>query len=938
MKNKFILILFALCIAACAAIGCAPDKTKPSESETPTEGDSLPHLEFTQSKIELLVGDVARISVKNAEKGETFVYTVTDENVATVNENGEAEGKGVGSAVIKAVSDLGRSGLVRVSVYDPENYPVPHISVKQNGVNLFVGDRFEIEYTHSYLGKTVDGTTEMTSGDATVATVVDGVVYAVAAGETTVTISVNSEYGVAVRSIGVTVKERETEFYPSFSGKDVYVGSPIELAIYVNENGTVKKIDGATFSVSDSAVAKIDGDYLVPLKGGETEISASFSYDGRDYQNDFPIHVYGPHKCSFTYIDGSVDYTTDALYGDVVELSLENTSGNPEYDKPIKCMYADGEEVESDRFVMPDKDVEVSVRFINETKDDFTKSFTAGFLLNNIVANTEYVREPFTDGKGNVSNLDGYVRFFTQSYGSAIYNFDEPVTVNGHACIRIRLYATDGSPLLYFGVPSEIRWPSDSDSQEYALKISEKRYEASPNGSASGDVPCQQIPNGEWTVLEMPLTAFADIGESLGGIAISSASIAQDGKYVRGGEILIDYISVDYGLSATDVTYQDKIYFNAITAEENGSRKQADAIGAYQRWSLGLTDEQRSSQKHIENVNAIRAVIEEHFTENVCRINDPIVSGARDAGNNHDGATGYHTEYKTTYETFHVVQFGNEPHEGRITLDRVNYELCQSAYFGLFVQTAGNGTVTVSGEQFGVDAKDHYFKVLISDGVLTVTDDSKNDADGGTTVLTANLPENVLNGTEGLVIDFDFDAWSQAEITEMYAVECAVTARLNGKPNVGSARYRGDQNVVGMGNVHTKYKTEYENFYMTQFDGDPYDGTFTFGNIDYSSVTEVYFGLYAISAGNGTIDIFGQKFTFDNSKEHYFKVKVKNGVLTVTDDSKNNADGGAAVLTVTLPEKVISGEEPLVISFDFTAWSQGENTDIYFVITADDVI
>ena len=73
---------------------------------------------------------------------------------------------------------------------------------------------------------------------------------------------------------------------------------------------------------------------------------------------------------------------------------------------------------------------------------------------------------------------------------------------------------------------------------------------------------------------------------------------------------------------------------------------------------------------------------------------------------------------------------------------------------------------------FSFDAsKGHSFKVMIKDGVLTVTDDSKTNNDGGATVITATLSADVLNGTAGLAIDFQFDAWSQAEITEMHALK-----------------------------------------------------------------------------------------------------------------------------------------------------------------------
>jgi hypothetical protein len=153
-------------------------------------------------------------------------------------------------------------------------------------------------------------------------------------------------------------------------------------------------------------------------------------------------------------------------------------------------------------------------------------------------------------------------------------------------------------------------------------------------------------------------------------------------------------------------------------------------------------------------------------------LNNPTVAGAHDAGSNHDGATGYHTTYNTTYETFHMAQFNAAPHDGTMTLETCNYAALKEAYFGLFVITAGNGTITIGDQSFSFDAsKEHYFKVMIKDGILTMTDDSQDGRDGGAAIFTVTLSADVLNGTAGLVIDFQFDAWSQAEITEMHALK-----------------------------------------------------------------------------------------------------------------------------------------------------------------------
>jgi len=942
MKKKYILTFIALCMTVCAfgATACKslddPDRSSQSENN---EEVVIPSIAFTERKIEMLVGETRQLSLANLEDGETVTYTTNDASVVSVSENGVVEGKAVGTAVVKAMSNTGRSGLIEIVVYDPETYPIPCLSLKQDNIALFVGDEFAVTYTYTYLGETIDGTVQMNSDNTLVATVENGMIRAIGVGTANVLVKVNSSHGEVAKNIKVNVTEKQTEFYPSFVGKDVCVGNSLTLVMYANENGEVKTVDNVTFTVADTDIAMVEDGMLIPLTGGDTTIACVFEYGGENYEKVLPIHIYGPHTCSFTYTDGSVDYTVDALYGDIIPLVLKNPKNNPEYNKPIKRWYVNGKAVEEEYFVMPDEDVEVSVRFINETEDNFEKSFTNGYLLNNLAAKIQYIEEPLTDEKGNVSNFDGYMKFSTNSYGSLIYQFDEEVKVNEYATIRIRLYVTEDSPLLYFGIPSEEKWPEDSSSPEYEAKKGDKKYEASASGHSSGDVPCIQLSAKKWTVLEMPLSAFANVGEELSGISMAAASIAIDGAYDRGGEFFIDYISLNYGYFATDVGYQDNYYYDAILAEENGSEAQAAAIGEYYRWALTLSEDKSNSQTHQANVASIKALMKEYFTQTHKNLNDPVVTGAHDAGNNHNGATGYHTAYKTTYETFHVVQFSNASNDGKITLGKTNYNACQETYFGLFAITTGNGAITIDGQTFSFDSsKEHFFKVFIQDGVLTLTDDSQANNDGGATVLTVSLSKDILSGMENLVIDCQFDAWSQVEITEMYSTECLVTAVVKNIPTVNGGAYRGDQNLVGMGNVHTAYKTSYNNFYMTQFGTAPYTGTFTFNKVNYNACTEVSFGLYAISTGNGVITIGDKSFSFDSSKEHYFKLVIMDGILMLTDDSKTNTDGGATVIKVELSEDILNGTEALVINFQFTGWSQVENTDMYYKLAIEDII
>ncbi|MBE5740415.1 MAG: hypothetical protein E7349_06145, partial [Clostridiales bacterium] len=491
MKKKYILTFIALCMTVCAfgATACKslddPDRSSQSENN---EEVVIPSIAFTERKIEMLVGETRQLSLANLEDGETVTYTTNDASVVSVSENGVVEGKAVGTAVVKAMSNTGRSGLIEIVVYDPETYPIPCLSLKQDNIALFVGDEFAVTYTYTYLGETIDGTVQMNSDNTLVATVENGMIRAIGVGTANVLVKVNSSHGEVAKNIKVNVTEKQTEFYPSFVGKDVCVGNSLTLVMYANENGEVKTVDNVTFTVADTDIAMVEDGMLIPLTGGDTTIACVFEYGGENYEKVLPIHIYGPHTCSFTYTDGSVDYTVDALYGDIIPLVLKNPKNNPEYNKPIKRWYVNGKAVEEEYFVMPDEDVEVSVRFINETEDNFEKSFTNGYLLNNLAAKIQYIEEPLTDEKGNVSDFDGYMKFSTNSYGSLIYQFDEAVKVNEYATIRIRLYVTEDSPLLYFGIPSEEKWPEDSSSPEYEAKKGDKKYEASASGHSSGDV------------------------------------------------------------------------------------------------------------------------------------------------------------------------------------------------------------------------------------------------------------------------------------------------------------------------------------------------------------------------------------------------------------------------------------------------------------------
>ena len=197
--------------------------------------------------ISSVTGDI-EITAKAARPAKDFRWEFDGTNLVSVSENGVVEGKGVGTAVVKAISNTGRLGLVEIVVYDPETYPTPYLSLTQDNVALFVGDEFAVTYTYTYLGEVIDGTVQMTSDNTSIVTVENGMIRAVGVGTANVLVKVNSSHGEAAKNIKVNVTEKQTEFYPSFVGKDLYVGNPLALVMYVNENGAVKTENMLTVS------------------------------------------------------------------------------------------------------------------------------------------------------------------------------------------------------------------------------------------------------------------------------------------------------------------------------------------------------------------------------------------------------------------------------------------------------------------------------------------------------------------------------------------------------------------------------------------------------------------------------------------------------------------------------------------------------------------
>ena len=441
------------------------------------------------------------------------------------------------------------------------------------------------------------------------------------------------------------------------------------------------------------------------------------------------------------------------------------------------------------------------------------------------------------------------------------------------------------------------------------------------------------------TVSQLPATVE--------GLTYSDAEFALAREYLIYEKCMTEGDRVGYVQPAVILALQDYAYSMEIVITEAGSQNQFNAIENYRAFCKNIPAEWRDSVTHKAYLAMVNATINKNYSETTESIllNDPTVdtnNGAIDQNERiQTGWGGHHTAYNTVYETYtHMIQFTSKAYDGTVTLPAMNYNNMVEAYFGVFGIVAqpdggnGEGIISINGATFTFDhRKAQYFKIVITGGMLIMSDDSKEGVYGGKMLMAVALPENVLNSTVGLTIGFNFNAWSQVEITEMRVVTFALSDTVyENVPNGWSTN----------GTRTGKFPTAYTSAKQKTFDANnAFKNTAVLPAFNYNNYEEVYFGIFAIAgarswspydADNGVITINGVSYNGINPQkgDYFFKVTIRNGVLTMITEQIGTAASNVVVLTVALPATVLNGTTGLAIDFVFGgAWSQAEITEMH---------
>ena len=178
MKKLFYLLMSVTCIAFAASC----DKTSKSP-KIPVESVSLNHenLELTEGDMAILV---ATIEPSNAS-AKTLKWSSDDDEVASV-EDGIVTAEGPGETIIR-VAVGGKEAICPVKV-NPAPIPISEIDLDPESLELTVGESADIVAT-VYPDNATDPTVSWSSDDTNVATVDNGHVVAVGAGQANIIVS-----------------------------------------------------------------------------------------------------------------------------------------------------------------------------------------------------------------------------------------------------------------------------------------------------------------------------------------------------------------------------------------------------------------------------------------------------------------------------------------------------------------------------------------------------------------------------------------------------------------------------------------------------------------------------------------------------------------------------------------------------------------------------
>lgn len=253
MKRFFILILAILAVFACTA-KLEPDVTPDSGAQTEIPVESVV---LNVHELSLQPGEKAnltgRIYPDNADV-KSVSWSSSNKGVATVSQDGEVSAIGEGECTITVDCD-GKKDECKVTV-TIAIVPVTSVSLDKPDASLLVGETLQLTATVLPVEAT-DKTVTWTTSNADVATVEDGLVSSISAGEATITATAGEASATCVVTVSVPFSYNGM-CLETVSGGTIGISNPNQFTVeYKVENNDWASSNNASISIKANAGERV---------------------------------------------------------------------------------------------------------------------------------------------------------------------------------------------------------------------------------------------------------------------------------------------------------------------------------------------------------------------------------------------------------------------------------------------------------------------------------------------------------------------------------------------------------------------------------------------------------------------------------------------------------------------------------------------------------
>ena len=264
---------------------------------------------LNETELTLEEGETADLTATIAPENATnknMTWTSSDPDTATVDENGHVTAKKAGEtpAVITVTTeDGGKTATCKVTVNEktvtPPEQEKPTIELDQTTLTLTLQEGVEVTGTLNATTKNAgEAVVGWSSSDEAVATVENGTVKALAAGNTTITAQITVDGEVYKATCTVTVTDDTTppeQEKPSIELNQTTLTLTLQEGVEVTETliATTKNAGEAavSWSSSNEAVATVENGTVKALTAGNTTITAQITVDGEVYKATCEVTV-----------------------------------------------------------------------------------------------------------------------------------------------------------------------------------------------------------------------------------------------------------------------------------------------------------------------------------------------------------------------------------------------------------------------------------------------------------------------------------------------------------------------------------------------------------------------------------------------------------------------------------------------------------------------